>query len=318
MTLRGSPDVGMVLWAGYDLMGLLTGLNEKVDQVLEQSDGLGAATDEWANVGMTKFDLSFDGFYDDTLTRQIEALSGDQPMLYSLIGNAIGDRCVGVNEARSTITRGASRDALTKAQIAFKSDEGPDVGRISAPHAAVTGLGPTEGTSDDWGTQADAVDITSSSTDNPVEITMAAVHGLTSGDTVLIAGADNSDINGVFTATVLNTTVFTIPVDGSVSGAGGANGTVTLVSSSDGGVGHMQCSALELDGATDILLIIKDSSDDATFVDLITFTAVTAAPAAERKTVAGQVERYTLTEHEYRGGGAGSQTCTFATGFKRN
>ena len=317
MTLRSSADVGMVLWAGYDLMGLITDLGETVEQVLEQSDGLGASTDEWANVGMTKFDLNFDGFYDDTLIRLIEALTGDQPMLYSLIGNTIGQRCVGVNAARTTITRGPSRDSLTKAQIAFKSDEGPDVGRISAAHGAVTAVGPVEGTSDDWGTQADAVSITSSDASNPVEITMAAVHGLTSGDTVLIAGADNADLNGIFTATVLSTTVFTIPIDGGVSGAGGANGTVTLVSSRDGGVGHMQCSALTLDGATDILFVIKDSDDDITFVDLITFGAVTAAPDAERATVAGQVERYTLTEHEYRGG-TPTPTCTFATGFKRN
>ena len=318
MTLRSSADVGMVLWAGHDLMGLITALNEKVDQVLEQSDGLGASTDEWANVGMTKFDLSFDGFYDDTLIRLIEALTGAQPMLYSLIGNTIGDRCVGVNAARATISRDPSRDSLTKAQIAFKSDEGPDVGHISAAHGAVTDVGPTEGTSDDWGTQASAVSITSSGTQNPVQIVMAAVHGLTTGDTVLIAGADNSDINAVFTATVLSTTVFTVPIDGSAQGAGGANGTVTLVSSRDGGVGHMQCSALTLDGATDILLIIKDSSDDSSFVDMVTFAAVTASPDAERATVAGQVERYTLTEHEFRGGAGGDRTCTFATGFKRN
>ncbi len=318
MTLRSSADVGMVLWAGYDLMGLITDMGEKVDQVLEQSDGLGASTDAWSNVGMTKFDLDFDGFYDDTLIRLIEALVGDQPMLYSLIGNTIGQRCVGVNAARSTITRGPSRDNLTKAQIAFKSDEGPDVGQISAAHGAVTAVGPVEGTSDDWGIQAAAVNIQSSGVQNPVQIVTAAVHGLTTGDTVDIAGADDPNIIGIFTATVLDTTTFTIPIDGAIGGAGGANGTVTLTSTSAGGVGHMQCSALVLDGAADILFIIKDADDDITFGDLITFTAVTVAPDAERGIVAGQVERYTLTEHEFRGGAPAVQTCTFATGFKRN
>lgn len=243
MTLRGQPDVGFIIWAGYDVMGLITDMTEKVEDVLEQSDGLGADTDEWSAVGMTKFDLDFDGFYDDTILRALEALVGDQPMLYSLISNTIGDRCVGVNAVRSTITRGPSRDALTKAQIAFKSDEGHDVGQISAAHGAVTGVGPTEGTSDDWG--------------------------------------------------------------------------VGEAPSTDGGIGYMEVTALDLDGGTNIVIIIKDSDDDITFIDLIAFTAVTSAPDAERKTVAGTVERYTLTEHEFTGGAGGSRTCTFATGFIR-
>lgn len=318
MTLKGSPDVGFVVWGGIDMMGLLTDMMEKVDQILEQSDGLGAATDAWSDVGMTKFDLDFDGFYDDTVTRLVEAFVGDQPMLYSLIGNAIGDRFVGVNAVRSTITRGPSRDALTKAQIAFKSDEGHDVGRVSAAHAAVTAVGPVEGTSDDWGTQAAAVNVQSSGVQNPVQIVTAAVHGLTTGDTVDIAGTDNGDLIGIFTATVLDTTTFTIPIDGGVSGAGGANGTVTLTSTSDGGIGYMAVTNLDLDGATNIVIIIKDSDDDITFGDLITFVAVTAHPDAERATVAGQVERYTLTEHEFVGGAPATQTCTMVTGFVRS
>jgi hypothetical protein len=318
MTLRGSADVGFILLAGYDVMGLITNLDEVNEAILEQSDGLGDASDEWSAVGISKFDLSFDGFYDDALIQAIEAIAGEMVLFYSLVSNTIGDRCVGVNAIRSTITRGPARDALTKAQIAFKSDEGPDVGQISAAHGAVTAVGPVEGTSDDWGTQAAAVSITSSSVDNPAEITMAAVHGLTTGDTVLIAGHDNSDLNGIFTATVINTTVFSIPVDGSISGPGGAAGTVTLVSSRDGGVGYLQVSALDLDGGTNIVIIIKDSDDDITFNDLITFTAVTSAPDAERATVADQVERYTLTEHEFTGGAGGSRTSTFATGFVRN
>lgn len=318
MGLKGSADVGFILYAGYDIMGLITSLEELNAAVLEQSDGLGDDSDEWAAVGVSKWDFSIDGFYDDTILRAIEALAGNQVLFYSLVSNTIGGRCVGVNAPRSTITRGPSRDALTKAQIAFKSDEGPDVGQISAAHGAVTAVGPVEGTSDDWGTQADAVAITSSSADNPAEITMAAVHGLTTGDTVLIAGHDNGDLNGIFTATVINTTVFSVPVDGGVSGPGGAAGTVTLVSSRDGGVGYMQCNALDLDGGTNIVIIIKDSDDDITFGDLITFGAVTSAPDSERATVAGQVERYTLTEHEFTGGAGASRTATFATGFVRN
>ena len=244
MTLRASADVGFVLLAGYDIMGLITDLAEKTEAILEQSDGLGAATDEHTKVSLTKFDLSFDGFYDDALIKNIEALSGEQVMMYALLGNTIGLEFVGVNALRSTITRGPSRDALTKAQMAFKSDEGPEVGQVSAPHATVTALGPVEGTSDNWG-------------------------------------------------------------------AGNAPSTA-------GGVGYVNCTALALDGGTALQVIIKDSSDDITFVDLITFAAITTAPAAERKTVAGNVDRYTLTEHEFTGASGGSRTAKFAAGFVRS
>ena len=58
MTLRASADVGFVLLAGYDVMGLITDLDEKTEAMLEQSDGLGAASDEYSAVGITKYDLS--------------------------------------------------------------------------------------------------------------------------------------------------------------------------------------------------------------------------------------------------------------------
>ena len=244
MTLRASADVGFVLLAGYDIMGLITDLAEKTEAALEQSDGLGAASDEWAAVGMTKFDLSFDGFYDDTIIQAIEALVGKQVMMSALLGNTIGLEFVGVNSLRSTISRGPSRDGLTKAQIAFKSDEGPERGQVSAPHATVTAQGPLEGTADDWG--------------------------------------------------------------------------VGNAPSTNGGVGYVEVDAITLDGGTALQVIIKDSNDNITFVDLITFAAITSAPGAERKTVAGNVERYTLTEHEFTGGSGGNRTAKFAAGFVRS
>ena len=244
MTLRASADVGFVLLAGYDVMGLITDLDEKTEAMLEQSDGLGAASDEYSAVGITKYDLSLDGFYDDTLILAIEALSDKQVLMYAILGNVIGREFVGLNAVRSTITREASRDSLTKAQMAFKSNEGPERGQVSAPHATVTAQGPLEGTSDDWG-------------------------------------------------------------------AGNAPST-------NGGVGYVEVDALTLDGGTALQVIIKDSNDNSTFVDLITFTAITSAPAAQRKTVAGNVERYTLTEHEFTGGSGGNRTAKFAAGFVRS
>ena len=316
MTLRGSPDIGFILYAGYDVMGLQTGMSEKLEAMLEQTDGLGDSADEYSAVGMSKFDLSFDGFYDSVITKALEALSAKSAMIYSLISNAIGARAIGVNAVLSSISRDPSRDAITKANMVFKSDEGRDVGQISAPHAIRTAQGPAQTATDNWGTQADAVVITSSSAENPTLITANAVHGLTTGDTVLIAGHSGStpDINGSHIVTVVNTTTFTIAV--SVN-PGGTGGTLTRTSTRDGAIAYLVCDNLNLDSGTALQVDIIDSDDDVTFVDLMTFTALTAI-GSERKTVAGNIDRYTQTQHEFTGGSGGNRTCKFATVLIRN
>jgi len=188
MTLRGFPDIGFILYAGYDITSLITsGPNEEVMRVLEQSDGAGAAVDEYTDVGMTKFDLSMDGFYDDTLIQALEALAGDNPMIYSLIGNAVGDRAIGVNALRQTISRGPSRDALTKSSLTFKSDEGHDVGHVSAPHATRTLEGPEETATDDWGASNDP------STDGAIAYLVCNALTLDSADDLQVDIIDSDD-----------------------------------------------------------------------------------------------------------------------------
>lgn len=68
--------------------------------------------------------------------------------------------------------------------------------------------------------------ITSSTNANPSMVTTAAVHGLSVGDVVEIAGhLVNTDINGTWTvATVPTTTTFSVPQ--AANGAGTATGTV--------------------------------------------------------------------------------------------
>ncbi len=87
-------------------------------------------------------------------------------------------------------------------------------------------------------------------------------------------------------------------------------------SSANGAAGYLGVSALTLGGFTDVTIVIRDSSDDIAFVDLITFTNVSAAPAAQRATVAGTVDRYTLTRYTFNGAGS-AQSITFATGLGR-
>jgi hypothetical protein len=69
--------------------------------------------------------------------------------------------------------------------------------------------------------------IASSTNASPIEVTMAAPHGYTTGDKVTISGhLVNTNANGSWTATVTGTT--TLELDGSVgNGIGGATGTLT-------------------------------------------------------------------------------------------
>jgi hypothetical protein len=107
--------------------------------------------------------------------------------------------------------------------------------------------------------------------------------------------------------------LFTITVDPYISGTAIDNGT----SSANGGAGYLQVTALTLGGFTNIIHKIRHSTDNSVYVDLITFTAVTAAPAAERKTVAGTINRYTRAEYDFTGAGSG-QSNTLMLGLVRN
>jgi len=69
------------------------------------------------------------------------------------------------------------------------------------------------------------VTITSSSVANPTVILTSAAHGLTTGDTTVIAGHTGSTptINGTHVVTVIDTTHFSIPVNVTVGGTGGTS-----------------------------------------------------------------------------------------------
>jgi len=70
--------------------------------------------------------------------------------------------------------------------------------------------------------------ISSSTNANPIVVTTAAAHNLTTGDTVDIVGHQvNTNANGVNAVTVLSGNTFSIPVAG--NGVGGATGTVNPI-----------------------------------------------------------------------------------------
>jgi hypothetical protein len=83
-----------------------------------------------------------------------------------------------------------------------------------------------------------------------------------------------------------------------------------------GAAGYIETTALALGGYTNLAVVIKDSADNNTFADLIAFTVQTAAPTAERKTVAGDVDQYLAIAWSWTGSGS-SNTATFVVGCTR-
>ena len=88
-----------------------------------------------------------------------------------------------------------------------------------------------------------------------------------------------------------------------------ASGVASTVSSTGGGAGYFQLSAFTSGAlATAIQSRIQHSSDNITYADLITFTSATAAPFAQRATVAGGVEAFLRMASSFQGGASAQMT----------
>ncbi len=187
---------------------------------------------------------------------------------------------------------------------------------------AGTGGTVTQYNSADWDTESIAADYTldvnqttipivSSSQASPSIIATSQPHGLTSTQIILIAGHSGStpSINGEQVVTVITDTTFSIPVNVTVAGTGG---TLVHADSIAGGYGYQQVT--EFSGFGGFIGKIRDSDDDITYGDLVTFTDVTGQPAVERKLQAGTIDRFLA----YKGDATGAGVIKVFCGFSRN
>jgi hypothetical protein len=87
-------------------------------------------------------------------------------------------------------------------------------------------------------------------------------------------------------------------------------------SSASGGNAYLQVTDLSLGGYTSLTVKLRHSTDNVTFTDLLTMTAVTGAQTAEKKTVTGTVNRYVAASHVFNGAGA-AHSATYVLGFAR-
>ena len=83
-------------------------------------------------------------------------------------------------------------------------------------------------------------------------------------------------------------------------------------STSDGGVGYIQCTAAS--GFSGFVGKVRHSADDVTYSDLVSFTDDVSAPFAERVTVSGTVNRYL----SFTGIITGTGSITVFCGFSRS
>jgi hypothetical protein len=320
MALYGGQDVGFLLVSGRSMLpSKPQGLMESVEAMQEDTSGLGDVWGEVTPTGMKRAELSQDGaFYNEGTNSSHETLRDAQTtsrvVCLGVEGNTIGKRFVGYAGAYAhKYDVLAKVGGLTKANVEYTINGARDEGIILQSLAAQTADWNTEGATNTDYTADPAqrvVPITSNSIANPSVVTTPVPHGLTTGDIILVSGVASSSptINGSRTVTVISATTFSVPVNVTVAGTGGS---FVRANSTGGGIGFQQVTAFS--GFTGYVGKVRDSADDVTYADLVTFANVTSAPAAEAVTVSGTVDRYLAAD----GNVTGSGSVTVFIGFAR-
>lgn len=317
---------------GYNMvLNKVQELGFKISSALEPSHGVGDTWEESTPSGMSKAELTQGGAFWDTQTNYIhDALAASSKGPASLtpqsavrvvslgfMTSAVGALFKGVQGAFTAVYEVLSSNGkLTRGNVEYTVSGKLEEAVVLHALGAETADASTESSSVDSASLVGSrsIPITSSSVANPSVITCPVAHGLTTGDTVLIAGHSGStpSINGEQTVTVVSTTTFTIPVNVTVGGTGGS---FTRGKTQAGGAGYLHCTAISLGGHTDLTVKCRHSADNITFADLVTFTGLTAI-GGQRVEVAGTVNRYLASSFDFTGAGTGP-TATFLAGFAR-
>lgn len=308
----------ILLIDGYNLLAAkVKTLSLKITSLTEQTDGLGDPNEAFSPVGKLRALLTQSGGFFDTATNSIhDAIAtklGTTPQavarvgVFGCMGQSVGAVMWGIAGLFSVDYEPLIEDSkLTKANAGYLVTGLVERGMVVQPLAAKTADWNTKslGTVTDYTLDPSqyTTPITSNTQANPTVITTPNPHGLTSGDIILIAGntGSNAAINGERVATVISATTFSVPVN--CTTAGGTGGTFVRANSSNGASGYQQVTAFS--GFTGFVGKLRDSPDDVTYADLITFANVTSAPNAQRVTVAGVVDRYVCFDGDVTGTGS--------------
>lgn len=139
MSIRGSADVAFFLLGGYDILGYQTEISDAHEALLEESHTLGDAWREQSYVGVRQADFSQDGFYDDAVNANHDALSTgpgvSRVLCYGPAGTATGAPFTGYAGAMQVdYDRIVSRGALHKARATYRGSGRVDEGKILWTH----------------------------------------------------------------------------------------------------------------------------------------------------------------------------------------
>lgn len=290
------------------------GLDESVEELLNtEAHGIGDSWQKSLPIGVARVALAVEkGIYDDREAGPIDALQEMgatlQEIGYGFAGDGVSASVVMIDGTYvMKWSRSPARDNLIMAGGEFTITGDYYRGLVVSGLDSQSGDGDTESSPIDQADYATAVSIATSETND--DIVCSTAHGLTAGDHVLIAGHSGStpDINGdQIVNTVVNTTTFQIGVDITVAGTGGT----VKKTSTDSWIADLHVPALDLGGGTNVVVTLRDSADGTTFSDVTSgaFTAVTAAPASERKSATGQIRRYRAIDWAFTGGSSQSVT----------
>lgn len=305
---------------GYNMLAkqAVKGLNHKIESITEQVDGLGDSAEAHSPIGKARLMLSQSGGFFDTTSGGPHALlasglatspsSSVRVACCGFTGDVIGQSFYG-HEGEFVMAYEvlSQTNGLTKANVEYKVSGQVDKGVILQHATAKTA---------DWNTKTDGnqqdytadpsqrvIPITSATKASPCVVTTTVPHGLTTGDLILTSGNTLSgpSINSQQAVTVISTTTFSVAVNTSASSGAGTGGTFVRANSTAGAVGYMHVQAFS--GFSGVVLKIRDSADDSTYADLITFATVSAI-GAERQAVSGVIDRYTCVDGDVTGSGS--------------
>lgn len=312
------PSSTFLLVGGRDISTDTFKLEESVEQVLEEARGFSETWDRFLPAGLAKAMLDAgDGFYDDRVGGIVEALANagatQQLVSWGVAGNANGaEVAIASGSFVAKWKRMAKREGLTRAHAEYSISGALTRARVLHGLTPETGTtGNTQATSVDATTQQRPKKIINASVANPTVLTCAEAHGLTSGDTVLIAGSTTTPtIDGSRVVTVVDPVTFTVPVN--VTNGGAQTATWVPVTTT-GAIVDLHVPALTLGGWTSVTVLVRDSADNVTFANLTggTFTNVATLGANQRLTVAGQVRRYMAMQWTFNGAGSGQSITPY-------
>lgn len=307
-----------------DAYSLLASLSESAsmghESITQQTNPFGAGSEEHTPVNVERGMLAVSGGFFDATTDALNSALGSishavRIVVAGIEGNIIGKHFMGFEGAYTQKYEVMdTKDGLTKANVTYLVSGNSDEGIIVQNLATFTadwdtktgGAGVTDAPVDyTLDPENRAINIVANTLANPSVVQTSKPHGLTTGQKVLIAGVATSSptINGERTATVVDATHFSVPVNVTTAGTGGSFVKSNTVA---GGVGYLQVPAYS--GFSSVVDKIMHSPDDITYAALITFTTVTAAPpnvnTKQRVTVAGTIDRYLSNNGDVTGSGS--------------